>query len=142
MRDLKTIEDKTRGQLANFESLMKIKIPISPNNTVLPVLTPEGLYNKENLVRRKRVTPELATSPTSFPTTIPTLINDPSNEQLMNLIYKIHERIYKADVEQSQEINLDTASKITDLYILWKHHLITLTTPNFMNGSTGPPPRC
>ena len=96
---------------------MKIKIPISPNNTVLPILTPEGLYNKENLVRRKREIPELATTPTN-PTINPTLINDPSNKQLMNLIYKIHERIYKADVDQNQEVNLDTASKITDLYIL------------------------
>ena len=109
---------------------MKIKIPISPNNTVLPILTPEGLYNKENLVRRKRETPELATSPT-YPTTNPTLINNPSNEQLMNLIYKIHERIYKADVDQNQEVNLDTASKITDLYILWKQSPDYLDYPNF-----------
>ena len=129
-KDSDHLEDKTRGQLSDFEALMKIKIPISPNNTVLPILTPEGLYNKENLVRRKRETPKLATSPTN-PTINPTLINDPSNEQLMNLIYKIHERIYKADVDQNQEVNLDTASKITDLYILWKQSPDYLDYPNF-----------
>lgn len=53
LRDLKSIEDKTKGQLNDFESLMKIKIPISPINTVLPTLTPEGLYDTDNLVRRK-----------------------------------------------------------------------------------------
>ena len=91
LRDLKSIEDKTKGQLNDFESLMKIKIPISPINTVLPTLTPEGLYDTDNLVRRKREIPSLTTPLTSDPTTNPTLINDPDNEQLMNLVYKIHE---------------------------------------------------
>ena len=72
LRDIKMIEDKVKGQHADIEALMKIKIPIEPVNTVLTKLTPEGFYDWD-VKRTKRG-----------------ILENNITSQTMDLVQKIH----------------------------------------------------
>ena len=72
LRDIKMIEHKVKGQHADIEALMKIKIPNEPVNTVLTKLTPEG-FNNWDVKRTKRG-----------------ILENNITSQTMDLVQKIH----------------------------------------------------
>ena len=129
LRDSKMIEDKVKGQQADIESLMKIKIPIEPVNTVLTKLTPEGFYDWDDVKRAKWGAPD-----------------NNITSQTMDLVQKIHNRLHQ-DVRLEQEADLETATRITNIYLLWKrsnayeenldfHKWLHSTSNNVMKGLT------